>query len=216
MIASDILRSQGRFAVGAREVPWLSLLATIAVASALYGAIMGTWSERALQVCYSGLKAPILIGMATLICLPNFYVMNTVLGLRDDLRDAARGIFASQATLALFLVGAAPFTIFVYLNGCSYPVAKLTNGACFLGATLAGQWTLARHYLPLIKRNPKHRLTLVVWILLYQFVSVQLAWSLRPFIGDPGTATTFFRPEFMTNGYVEAIRALREAGASTP
>ncbi|MEM8711695.1 MAG: hypothetical protein AAGG01_12135 [Planctomycetota bacterium] len=73
------------------------------------------------------------------------------------------------------------------------------NGAAFLAATLAGQWVLSRHYRPLIERAPRHRICLVSWLLLYQFVSIQLAWSLRPFIGDPAVETTFFRIESWTN-----------------
>ncbi len=209
MIVSEVLRSQGRFSVGAPRIPWLALVATFTAATLVYGLVMGTWSGRSTQVLYSGLKAPLLLGGTTLICLPNFYVLGAALGLRDDLEAALRGIVTAQATVGLALAAAAPLTGFVYLSGCGYAGATLSNGVAFLAATLAGQWTLARHYRPLIEGNPRHRVALVAWVMLYQFVAIQLAWSLRPFIGDPGVATTFLRPESWTNAYVDAAEAMR-------
>lgn len=209
MIVSELLRSRGRFAVGAPQIPWLALVGSFAAATLVYGCVMGTWSERWSQVVYSGLKAPLLLGGTTLICLPNFLVLGAVLGLRDDLEAALRGVLTSQATVGLALGSVAPLTGFVYACGCSYAGATFANGVCFLGATLAGQWTLARHYRPLIQKNPRHRIALFAWVLLYQFVAIQLAWSLRPFIGDPAAPTTFLRSESWTNAYVDAGSAMR-------
>ncbi|NJM07579.1 hypothetical protein HC891_17425, partial [Candidatus Gracilibacteria bacterium] len=35
---------------------------------------------------------------------------------------------------------------------------------------------------------------LYIWIVLYGFVGTQLAWTLRPFFGDPGLPFQIFRP----------------------
>ena len=209
MIVSEVLRSRGQFAVGAPSIPWRPLICVFSAATLGYGVVMGTWSGRAFQVLYSGLKAPILLGGTTLICLPNFYVLGAALGLRDDLEAALRGVLTSQATVGLALASAAPLTGLVYVSGCSYAGATLANGLAFLLATLAGQWTLARHYEPLIRKNRRHIIALIAWVVLYQFVAIQLAWSLRPFIGDPSATTTFLRPESWTNAYVDAAAAMR-------
>ncbi len=209
--ADELLRSNERHAPSVRVTPWLPIVALVVCGSLVYGAVMGTWSTRPLQVVVSGLKVPLLLAGTTLVCLPNFFVLNTILGLRDDFGAALRGVLTAQATLALVLAGLAPLTGFVYLAGCSYPMATLTNGAAFLTATLGGQWTLARHYRRLIERDPKHRICLIAWIILYQFVAIQLAWSLRPFIGSPDLETMFFRPDSWTNAYVDAVRAMQSA-----
>lgn len=206
---TEVLRSEGAHAPDARELRWPGLLATMLLGSALFGAAMGTWSLSPLQGLYSALKTPLLLACTSLVCLPNFYVLNIVLGLGDDMRAALRGIIAAQSTVALCLAGLAPLVLFGYISGVTYPGAKLLNGGAFLLASLAGQWTLRRHYAPLIARDRRHRITVTAWLLLYQLVAIQLAWSLRPFIGDPDTATTFFREESFTNAYVEVTRAIR-------
>lgn len=169
---------------------------------------MGSWSGRSLQVAYSCTKVPLLLAASTVVCIPNFFVVNTVLGLRGDFQAAFRGVLASQATLGISLAALSPLIALLYVSGCSYPLATLTNGAAFLMATLAGQWTLTRHYRPLIARDPRHRIGLVGWLALYQFVSIQLAWSLRPFIGSPDFDTTFLREDSWTNAYVDAVQAM--------
>lgn len=82
-------------------------------------------------------------------------------------------------------------------------MAKVFNGLMFLTASVAGQVQLARHYRPLIAQNPAHRWTLRMWVVIYTFVGIQLAWTLRPFIGAAGLETTFFRQGAWTNAYVE-------------
>ena len=62
---------------------------------------------------------------------------------------------------------------------------------------------LARHYRPLIARDPRHRSVLLGWLVLYAFAGVQAAWVLRPFRGTEGFAVQFLRPEaFEQNAYL--------------
>jgi hypothetical protein len=46
-----------------------------------------------------------------------------------------------------------------------------------------------------------------IWILLYAFVGTQLAWTLRPFFGDPGQAFEIFR-KLEGNFYVNIVKTL--------
>ena len=210
-LASDLLGSRGHFAVDASQQHWRALVAIAGLTCLLYGAICGSWSAHPLQMLYSGTKVPLMLGLTGLLCLPSFYVLNTVLGLRDDFARACRGILCAQATLGLALAALSPVTALAYVSGCSYPGATLTNGAVFLNATVASQWTLARHYRPLVAVNSRHRIALAAWMLLYSFVAIQLAWSLRPFIGSPDIAVTFLRADSWTNAYVDAVNAMRMA-----
>jgi hypothetical protein len=43
------------------------------------------------------------------------------------------------------------------------------------------------------------------WLALYAFVGVQMGWVLRPFIGQIGEPTTFFRSEAWGNAYVKVL-----------
>ena len=174
----------------------------LVVAGLLYGAVMGAYSARGLQALYSALKVPLLLVCATAVCLPNFFVVNTLLGLRDDFAAAMRGVIAAQAAVSIALAALGPLTAFAYLNGIEYDTALLLNGAMFAVAAIAGQTLLQRHYRELIARNPLHRVARASWLVLYCFVAIQLAWVLRPFVGSPNLPPTFFRDDAWSNAYV--------------
>ena len=195
-----MLRGKGRFAPEAAGVPWRMLLLTIGVAGALYGAVMGSFGLRPLQALYSASKVPLLLGISSVVCLPSFFVLHTVLGLREDFSSALRAVVAAQATIAVVLLSIAPVTGSMYL-ALHYSEAILLNGAVFLVAALAGQTSLSRHYRVLIARNPRHRVTRAAWLLLYVFVAIQLAWVLRPFVGSPWMPVRYFREEAWGNAY---------------
>ncbi|MBN2490193.1 MAG: hypothetical protein JXQ29_05035 [Planctomycetes bacterium] len=205
-----LLRGLGRHAVGGGRVPWVSVLVLGSATGFGYGAVMGFWGGRPLQAFYSGVKVPILLGLSTLICLPSFFVLNTVLGLRDDFAAACRGVLVAQGTVAVALAGLAPLTAVAYLSSSDYALATVLNGGMFALAAIGGQAMLARHYRPLIAANPRHRIGLAVWLVLYVFVAVQLAWMLRPFVGAPGLPTAFFRDEAWGNAYVHVFEAVRQ------
>jgi hypothetical protein len=206
----DLLRARRRHAVGGERVPWGELSAILAGGGLLYGGVMGSFGESFLQAVYSGLKVPLLLAVASLLCLPSFFVVNTLLGLREDFAAACRGLLAAQATLSVALAALAPWTGLAYLSSADYRFAVLFNGAVFALATLGGQVTLARHYRPLIAANPRHRVGRAAWLVLYVFVSIQMAWVLRPFVGAPGLPTRFFREHAWSNAYVVVTGALRD------
>ena len=203
-----MLGARGSLAPGAERIRWGWLPAGLVVAGLVYGAVMGAYSLRPLQMLYSSLKVPILIAVSGLVCLPNLVVLNTILGLRQDLAAVLRGAAMAQGTVCVFLAALAPLTAVAYLSLDDYGEAVLFNGMVFLMASLAGQVTLSRHYQPLIERNPRHRIARDMWLGLYVFVAVQMAWVLRPFVGDPGQPTRFFRVGAWSNAYVEVADLL--------
>ncbi len=203
---NSFLRCDGRFSVKEATVPWRHLALLLLLGGFLYGAAMGMYNTRALQALYSGTKVPLLLLVSSVICLPSFFVLNSVLGLREDFRAAVRGIVAAQATLAVALTALAPLTLFLYATTHDYDFAIVLNGVVFLIGALAGQVTLTRHYRPLIARNPRHRIGRILWLVLYIFVAIQMAWVLRPFVGSPNIPTHFFREEAWSNAYVVVFR----------
>jgi hypothetical protein len=183
-----------------------ALVATIVAAGSLYGAFMGSYAchsvERLVMVLYSTIKVPLLIFATTAVCLPGFFVFNTVAGLRDTFARAMRAIVAGQAATALALGSLAPVVRFLYLSGIAYRHALVANSALFTIATIAGQRVLGCHYRRLIDEEPRHRIMLRLWLGLYAFVGMQMGWMLRPFIGVPDVRVTFFRDEPFSNAYV--------------
>ncbi|WP_419185846.1 hypothetical protein [Rohdeia mirabilis] len=206
--ADDLLRARGRFAIGRGRVPIGRLALLLAVCGFSYGCAMGAFAGRPLQCLFSGLKVPLLLAFSTAVCLPNFFVLNTLLGLRDDFVATLRGVLSAQATVAVVLLALLPVVLFVYASTDSYRAAVLANGVLFALATLGGQRTLDRHYRPLVASNPRHRIGRRAWIGLYVFVAIQLGWVLRPFIGAPGMKVSFLRDEAWSNAYVVVARDL--------
>jgi hypothetical protein len=184
----------------------LQRLAVIIVACGLfYGACMGTSAgisgDRWLQVLYSALKVPLLLAVTFSVSVPSFFMMNTLLGLRDDFWVSLRALAATQAAVSSTLASLAPFTLLWYASSSHYLGAILFNVAMFAIATLTGQRLLAVHYKPLIAKNERHRQLLFGWLFVFALVAIQMSWMLRPFIGDPNSPVTFFRQDGWSNAY---------------
>jgi hypothetical protein len=56
-------------------------------------------------------------------------------------------------------------------------------------------------------QRPASMTLLYIWILLFGFVGTQLAWTLRPFFGDPGQDFAFFR-SIEGNFYAEILATI--------
>jgi hypothetical protein len=182
-----------------------SLLTAIVAFGMFYGGVMGSYGGpagwRLWQAVYSAVKVPLFLSTTFILSLPSFFVLNTLFGLRDDFARVVRALVATQAGLTIILSALAPFTVFWYVSGSRYQPAILFNGLMFAIASFSAQWILRRDYNLLIARNPKHRWMLRIWIVIYVFVGIQMAWVLRPFIGDPRAPVQFFREGSWSNAY---------------
>jgi hypothetical protein len=213
--AGRVLRGRGPDGPAAR--PGATLLrraGLMLLGGLLYGAVMGSFGasgDRLAQVAVSAAKVPLLLGVVFLLCLPSFLVLNTLLGARSDLPDVLRALSAGQAGLALVLASLAPYTALWYATSGSYHGALLFNGLLFAVASAAAQALLRRAYRPLTARRRAHRWLLGLWFFLYVFVGVQMAWVLRPFVGEPGSRVEFFREGAWGNAYVVLAQLLRDA-----
>jgi hypothetical protein len=211
--ADELLRGR-ELADEDRRANLLYLLALVTLFGVFYGAVMGTFGgvrgERALQLLYSGLKVPLLLLVTFGLSLPSFFVLNTLLGVRADFGRAMRALVATQAVLTIVLASLAPFTALWYASTAAYHPAILFNAVMFGVASVSAQGLLRRWYAPLIARNPRHRALLRVWLILYAFVGIQMAWVLRPFVGDPNQPTHFFRDGAWGNAYVEVARMVMD------
>src|SRR5262249_6219663 len=146
----------------------------------------------------AAVKVPLLIFVTTVVCLPGFFVLNTVLGLREDFGRAMRAILAGQAGLTVALASLGPITRFAYVSGVDHRQALLFNALMFTVATVIGQVVMLRRYRELTAqpgRGRRHLLMLWAWVVLYAFVGMQMGWMLRPFVGAPGLPVAFFRDE---------------------
>jgi hypothetical protein len=207
-LADDLLRGE-RFTprglnIMSRSVGGPLLIALVAYGM-LYGAVMGSYGGangwRFWQALYSAIKVPILLITTFLLSVPSFFVLNTLFGLRGDFERVLRALVSTQSGLTIILSSLAPITAFWYISGSGYQQAILFNGLMFAVASTSAQWMLRREYMPLISQNPKHRLMLRTWLVIYIFVGIQMGWVLRPFVGDPAAPVQFFREGSWSNAY---------------
>lgn len=217
----QFLRGRGDFAPGASASGRaVVLLAFTLIFSALYGAMMGSFGlcssgqGRLAAYCWIvAVKTPMLLLVTFVLCLPSFFVLNAVAGLRDDFPEALRAVLGSLACLAIVLAAFGPVTLFFYLCTDYYDAAILLNGLVFAVAAVASLKVSRRYYGPLIRRSPRHRAIMLIWFGVYIFVAIQMAWTLRPFIGDPNpeVPVVFLRSTEFDNAYIEVVRILGQA-----
>jgi len=203
-------QAQERSSVGA-TLGWLA--GFVLICGAGYGAVMGSFGgitgDRVWQMAYSAAKVPILLLGTFWICIPSFFVLNTVAGVRSDFRKVLQALLGAQATLTVLLCALAPFTALWYFSFSNYHAAVLFNGFIFAVASFSTQLSLRRAYLPLIQRHTIHGLLRRAWLVLYVFVGMQLGWLLRPFVGQPSCAVELFRSDTWGNVYVEILRHMQ-------
>jgi len=206
-LVDQFLRGRARFAVGAPirgQLKWL--LAFVLAFGIFYGAVMGAFSGlapgRLHQLLYSGVKVPVLLLLTFALCLPSFFVLNSVLGLREDLAETLKAVVATQACVTIVLGCLAPVTALWYASCGDYSLAVFFNGVMFAVASFTAQVVMVRYYRPLIRRERRHAVMIVLWLCLYVFVGIQMGWVLRPFIGDPAVPVAFFRSDAWGNAYV--------------
>ena len=198
-------------------LPLRQVLAVVLICGTIYGAAMGSYAlvvgERTFvaqipQIIYSAIKVPLLICFTVAVSLPSFFVINTLLGLREDFSQALRAIVSAQAGLSLILVSLFPITLLIYFslpahNGSSYPFAILFNAAMFAVASISAQLLLSAYYRELVQRSARHRWMVRMWIFVYAFVGIQAGYVFRPFIGSPATEPSFLRKDSFQNAYVK-------------
>jgi hypothetical protein len=223
-VADDVLRGNATAARGPAlrmALPGSVALAVV-VYGMFYGGVMGTFGgvvgPRIWQVVYSAVKVPFLLVTTFLLSLPSFFVLNTLLGLRNDFPRVVRSLVSTQAGLTIILSSLAPITGLWYISGTDYRNAILFNGLMFGVASFSAQWMLRRDYALLIRANPKHRWMLHLWIVIYVFVGIQMGWVLRPFIGNPSAPVQFFREDSWSNAYEFLIQMIWDglAGKAGP
>jgi hypothetical protein len=166
--------------------------------------------DRLLQVLYSALKVPLLLFVTFVLSLPSFFVFNTLFGLRPDFPAALRALVASQAGLTIVLASLAPFTLLWNVSTTAHGQAVLFNAAMFWVAATRGQFLLRRYYRELLERDARHKTMLRLWGVLYAFVGIQMAWILRPFVGNPHLPVSFFREDTWGNAYIILAQLIRK------
>lgn len=170
-------------------------LAMTAVFGGAYGAMAGLYGGMA-QALSSAVKVPLLLIASLAAVAPPLYAFNTLIGSRIRGVQLAALAAATVATTSVILLALAPFALFLNFTGISYPAMKLSLVGLFFVAGYCGAYFLYEGMQTVAARlgQDQNLPLLQVWLCAYAYVSVQMAWMLRPFLGDPARPFAFVRP----------------------
>lgn len=163
---------------------------------------------------YGMVKVPLLFGATMLLAIPAFYVLNALRGVGQDFPRVLRLLTDYQLVVAVLLAALAPVTALVNLTTAAsgYQAVQLWNSIIFLLAAIIAQQRFTRQARALIAVDGRHRLLLRFWTVLYAFIGIQMAWTLRPFIGSPDQSIHFLRPGPLDNAYVKIFEIFADLG----
>jgi hypothetical protein len=175
------------------------------------------------QFFASMIKVPLLFLLTLVVTFPSLYVFNALLGSRLDLSAVFRLLVAGLAVTLAVIASFSPIIAFFSVSTTSYSFMVLLNVVmCGVGGLLGLSFlrrTLHRLTLPRVTPPPiptvpagadqpmpgalddsdgqplgKHvKGVFRCWMILFALVGSQMAWVLRPFIGDPNSPFSFFR-----------------------
>ncbi|PYO67303.1 MAG: actin-binding WH2 domain-containing protein [Gemmatimonadetes bacterium] len=195
------LRSKLRYAV-----------VTIVALAGFFGLVAGAYSGPA-QAVSAAVKLPFLFFATFAVCFPAFFVVQVLVGSRLRLLQVAVLVFGALALACVLLAAFVPITAFFLITGANYYFQHLLNITIAGIAGLFGMYAL-HEGLSLVceKREvyPRKALTIMrAWAVLFAFVGIQLAWSLRPFLGDRNQPFRVFGT-YQGNFYAAVIYAVNK------
>jgi hypothetical protein len=125
--------------VDERELGQLTthMLASSAIALALYGAVLGAF-HSVLMALTSAVKLPLLFLVTLAICLPTLYLFNLVFGARLSVRQALAMVMVAITVTAMLAVAFAPISLFFLITAPDYGFFKLLNVAILTLSAMVG------------------------------------------------------------------------------
>lgn len=171
-------------------------LGTLVFLTAFYGLAAGAYVGVP-QALSSGIKLPVLVLATLVICFPAFYVVQILVGSRLRFMQVLVLVLAALSLTAILLAAFVPVAVFFLITGANYYFLQLLHVLAVLVAGLFGMYALHEGLAIVCEQRgvyPRKALTIMrVWAVLFAFVGIQMAWNLRPFLGDRGEPFRVFR-----------------------
>jgi hypothetical protein len=191
---------------------------TLLLLAAFYGAVAGAYSS-ALQALSSALKLPVLYVGAFAICFPVFFVVQMLVGSRLGLAQMAVLVMTTLALIAVLLAAFVPIVAFFLLTGSNYYFLELLHVVIGLATGVLGMYALHEGLAVVCEKHnvyPRKAMTIMrVWVIIFAFVGIQLAWNLRPFLGDRDAPFKAFR-HYEGNFYAAIIYSVNQLRNQKP
>lgn len=177
-----------------------------------YGLVMGSYHSF-LQALTAGVKVALLFILALVICFPAFFIIQHLLGSKLKIYQMISIILSGFVMMTAIMISFTPIIIIFLLTGSNYYFLQLLHIAIFILSGIFGMKTIvdALKY-SCEKKNVYPHVGVVVfrfWVVILAFIAIQLAWNLRPFLGDRGRPFELFR-DYEGNFYTALIYSVRQ------
>jgi hypothetical protein len=204
-----------------RNQVWKQLL-VIFIFSLLYGIVMGSFNGY-LQSLVTAVKIPCLIFLSLIICFPALFVIQYMIGSTMTFFQMSDIILSGFVVFSTIMLSFAPIVIFFMITSDNYAFLKLLHVAIFAFSGIFAVKTIVKGLTySCEKKNvyPKVGMNIfAIWIFIFAFVSSQLAWNLRPFVGSRELPFEMFRTR-QGNFYIAVIQSIGDMmnknGTATP
>jgi hypothetical protein len=202
-VVEKILRDREGFFVEIREGVGLrakirAMLVACMVFLTVFGFVMGLSHPHKLHAIMSMMKVPFLFLMSLAICTPSLHFFNIYFGSQQSASQMVALMLVGLSISSVFMCAFAPIMVFFLATSFDYAFYKFLN-LTVLSVGGAIGIVFFRHGMRIVTEADNkqglatRRLIFFVWVFVYGFVGLQMAWTLSPFIGDPNQPFILFQ-----------------------
>ena len=177
----------------------------------LYGIIMGSYNS-AIQAISTGLKLWLLFILTLAICFPSFYIVQLILGSKIKMSQLIIILLAGFVMVSVTMLAFAPIILFFQLSGDNYHFLQLLHVFVFGFSGVFGMKVVLDALTAIFEGKniyPKIGLSVFkIWVIIFAFVSIQLSWNMRPFLGSKSMEFQLFRTETQGNFYSNLLGSI--------
>jgi hypothetical protein len=180
------------------------LLLAVFLLSGLYGCVMGIpggWRQGLSSI----IKVPMLFVLSLLACVPALFVVTVLIGSKISVLQMMAFMLFSISVSSIVLTGFASIAVFFLITRSGYHFMKVLHVGVFAFSGLWGMAVLWRGFFSTHGASCSGSVIIVVWIAIYAFVGAQMAWILRPFIGEPAFPFELFRRRSSSLNFYSAV-----------
>jgi len=120
-------------------------------------------------------------------------------------------ILLAMALNAILLASCSSIVLFFTITGAQYHFLKLLHVVIFAFSGMWGMFALWRGLQAMCETStlyPKQAIRILqIWILIFALVGMQMAWSLRPFVGSPSLEFELLRSHQQGNFYTSVAHS---------
>lgn len=183
----------------------------------LYGVVMGSYHSM-VQSFVAGIKVNVLFLFTLIICFPSIFVIQQVLGSKMSLRQMIIIVLSGMVLSSAIAISFSPIVVLFELTGSNYHFLQLLHVSIFIFSGIFGMRVMINALKYACEKKsiyPQIGVTVFkIWIVILAFVGIQLAWNLRPFVGEKNESFKLFR-EYEGNFYTAIVYSFQQLGSKS-